>query len=107
MDKIGTEIRCDIVTCDNRNSLGFCVQKTIHLQGCTPEADNVVACSEFYETKEVVCAEENCCEDCVHCNIPCEGLTFEPVKKCEDCKHIGNTKNICTVCSLKSKFEAK
>jgi len=52
----GTLIYCTALACVNNNQLsscpegqGLCSNETIHLQGCTPDADNVFGCSEFAE----------------------------------------------------------
>jgi len=42
-------IYCDAYNCDN-NHKGKCHADTIHLQVCTPDADNVLGCSEFLES---------------------------------------------------------
>ena len=39
-------IYCTALACCH-NSNSFCGADAIHLQGCTPEADNVFSCSEF------------------------------------------------------------
>lgn len=47
--KVFTVVNCDIKSCTHRRKEGMCNQASIELQGCTPEADNVVACSRFLE----------------------------------------------------------
>ena len=46
---MSTKIICHVESCKYRNKEGVCIHTSIHLQGCTPDADNVVACSEFLE----------------------------------------------------------
>ncbi len=41
-----TRIYCDVYCCTN-NCDGRCSADTIHLHGVTPDADNVLGCSEF------------------------------------------------------------
>lgn len=43
-----TKINCKSISCSN-NKRGVCSAAEIHLQGCTPDADNVFACNEFTE----------------------------------------------------------
>lgn len=42
------KILCDVRSCKHCKD-GVCKHTTIHLQGCSPDADNVIACSEFCE----------------------------------------------------------
>ncbi len=46
-----TQIKCDAICCKN-NKKGICQQTSIFLQGCSPDSDNVLACSEFHEEPE-------------------------------------------------------
>jgi len=43
-----TRIICHVESCSCRTA-GMCKATTIHLQPCSPDADNVVGCSEFTE----------------------------------------------------------
>ena len=43
-----TIVRCNIKSC-RYSKQGICKHTSIYLQGCSPDADNVVACSEFCE----------------------------------------------------------
>ena len=43
-----TLVYCSALNCVN-NKQEFCDSKVIHLQGCSPDADNVFGCSEFVE----------------------------------------------------------
>jgi len=47
--KVFTVVDCDIESCTHRREKGMCNQAKIELQGCAPDADNVVACSRFFE----------------------------------------------------------
>ncbi len=42
------QIFCTTKFCQH-NEQGECTAEAIHLEGCTPDADNVFACSEFGE----------------------------------------------------------
>jgi hypothetical protein len=42
-----TRIYCDVKSCKNQSEKGICEAETIHLNACTPDADNVVGCAEF------------------------------------------------------------
>jgi hypothetical protein len=52
-----SRIYCNVESCKHRKvdpqyikgKNGYCTAKTIILQPCSPDADNVVACSEFTE----------------------------------------------------------
>lgn len=46
---MATRIVCKVKSCAYRSSEGICEHTSIHLQPCTPDGDNVVACSEFTE----------------------------------------------------------
>jgi len=46
--KHSTEIHCQALTCKNNNQ-GVCGAETVHMHGCTPDSDNIFACSEFVE----------------------------------------------------------
>lgn len=47
---IATRIICHVVSCNWRDKKeSVCTHTSIHLQGCSPDADNVVVCSEFWE----------------------------------------------------------
>ena len=52
-DKHDTLIYCTALTCANNNQMtkeqGVCGTESVHLRGCTPDADNVFGCSEFIE----------------------------------------------------------
>ncbi len=46
--KLNTQIYCTASTCQHNDRLqGMCAAKTVHMQGCSPDADNVFGCSEF------------------------------------------------------------
>lgn len=47
-EQSNTLVYCQAVTCKH-NDTDKCVAETIHLQGCTPDADNIFGCSEFKE----------------------------------------------------------
>ena len=42
------QVFCTTEVCQH-NEQKRCTAETIHLEGCTPEADNMFACSEFCE----------------------------------------------------------
>lgn len=52
---MSTKIICHVMSCKHCDdsepykNAGICKCETIRLQGCTPDADNVVACSEYEE----------------------------------------------------------
>jgi len=53
-----TQIICGVLSCKHltpkghfAGGFGVCGKETIHLQPCSPDADNFVGCSEFEETK--------------------------------------------------------
>ncbi len=48
MDEDKTKIYCTAIVCLHNDS-GTCTAETIHLQACAPDADNILACSEFEE----------------------------------------------------------
>lgn len=51
---MSTRIICQIVTCKHRGKEGegICKHTTIQLQGCSPDADNVMVCSEYEEIEK-------------------------------------------------------
>jgi len=44
-----TKVLCEVFSCRYCKE-GVCAHTTIHLTGCTPDADNIVACSEYCES---------------------------------------------------------
>ncbi len=42
------QVFCTMEVCQH-NEQKRCIAEAIHLEGCTPDADNVFACSEFCE----------------------------------------------------------
>jgi hypothetical protein len=47
-----TRIYCDVKSCSKRSEEGICESETIHLNACTPDADNIVGCSEFEDNSK-------------------------------------------------------
>ena len=47
-EESNTKVICDVLSCPY-NKKGICKHTTIRLQGCSPVADNFVACTEFCE----------------------------------------------------------
>jgi len=44
-----TKVLCEVFSCRYCNE-GICAHTSIHLKGCTIDADNIVACSEYCES---------------------------------------------------------
>ena len=67
---------------DKAEELGLIVKHIIteddlDIEGSYDEVGDTIY--RFSETlKEKVCDEENCCAECEHGDIPCEGLAFQP-----------------------------
>lgn len=66
-DERGTLIYCTVLVCANNIQLvgcpegqGMCSIESIHLQGCTPDADNILGCSEFTE-QALKSQAQRCC----------------------------------------------
>jgi len=88
---MATRIMCNVESCVYRSDEGICTHTSIHLQACSCDADNVVACSEFLEMiMENPCpnceeTKKNCAcmrNKCIRCGKPVGNITFSSCDLC-------------------------